>query len=340
MLQNRSSVSHFQYLIQYTNEVSTRVAFSYLIPVRNGMRFLPKFRNQIDAFCADSNDEVVIINDTSSDDTEKFLKVWSAENPALKVLNNSSPGLVNALNLGILECSNDWIARFDVDDLYSSERLISQAFAIESNTAAIFCDYSISSQNGFRLSSIKTGISSEATRISLIRNRRTPHPGVVFNREAVLNAGGYRVEDFPCEDLSLWLRLSRSHKITTVPIELLNYRINPESISSSQRVKMKSKKYEILKKYAVSNQEVLSYISMFQDYVNLTKSSSFSFNRIVTSLDEIQAYSKIFGYLIPKQNEIIEYSGLRNEFEFGIERFRNAYGLLARNSYKRFSNPM
>lgn len=329
----------FEYVIQYTNEVSKRVAFSYLIPVRNGMDFLPKFRNVIDTYSINTNDEVVIINDTSSDGTEDFLKSWSKKNPAVKVLNNLSPGLVNALNLGISECGHEWIARFDVDDVYSSERLNLQSAAIEKDTAAIFCDYSISTKSGTRLSSIKSGISSEATRISLIRSRRTPHPGVIFNREAVLNAGGYRVEDFPCEDLSLWLRLSNTHKIATVPIELLNYRINPGSISSSQRVNMKAKKYEILKRYPITKDEVFRYVSMFQDYINFTKSFSFPINRVSASLEEIQACSRVFEYAVPKRSEFMEYSRLKDGIQIEVEKFRNIYELLARNSYKRFSNP-
>jgi glycosyltransferase involved in cell wall biosynthesis len=319
--------------------MSKRVAFSYLIPVRDGMKFLPNFRKDIDSISKNSNDQIVIVNDASSDETEIFLRKWSATNPALKVLNNPSPGLVNALNLGLSECNNDWIARFDVDDIYSIDRLSIQSYAIQKDTAAIFCDYSISTINGVRLSSIKTGISSEATRISLIRNRRTPHPGVIFNKEAVLGVGGYRIDDFPCEDLSLWLRLSHRNKISSVPFELLNYRVNPGSISSSNRVNMMKKKYEILNTFPITIDEVLLHISSFQDYMEFTSSLSYPINRVVASLGDIHTCSRIFGYTIPKKNEIIGRSRDRDELSFRKEMIRNTFELVARNTYKRFSNP-
>jgi glycosyltransferase involved in cell wall biosynthesis len=316
-----------------------RIAFSYLIPVRNGMAFLPQLRNVVDKISFNTNDEIVIINDGSTDGTDKFLSQWCLSNPALKVLNNTSAGLVSALNLGISASSRDWIARFDVDDVYSLERLNVQADAIQNDVAAIFSDYCISTERGTRVSSIKTAISSEATRISLIHNRRTPHPGVVFNKEAVLSVGGYRLEDFPCEDLSLWLRLSKSHRITTVPQELLKYRINRGSISSTQRVRMLTKKFEILRKYPLTQVEVFNHVSKFQDYLDLIAFDPCVLNRVVNSLEDIQECSRLFGYEVPKGKEIIKETTLANNRSLKIEKCRNLVELIARNSYKRISNP-
>jgi glycosyltransferase involved in cell wall biosynthesis len=319
--------------------MKNRIAFSYLIPVRNGMTFLPQLRNVVDKLSYNTNDEILIINDGSTDGTDMFLSQWGLDNPALKVLRNTSAGLVNALNLGVSRSSRDWIARFDVDDVYSLERLNVQADAIQNDVAAIFSDYCISTKQGTRVSSIKTAISSEATRISLIHNRRTPHPGVVFNKDAVLSVGGYRLEDFPCEDLSLWLRLSKTYRITTVPIELLKYRINRGSISSTQRVKMLTKKLEILRKYPITQEEVFNHVSEFQDYVDLIASDPFVLNRVVNSLEDIHECSRVFGYEVPKGKEIIKETSLANNHSLKIEKCRNLIEFIVRNSYKRISNP-
>ena len=303
------------------------------------MAFLPQLRNVVDKLSHNTSDEIVIINDGSTDGTDKFLRHWSLDNPALKVLCNTSAGLVSALNLGISASSRDWIARFDVDDVYSLERLNIQAGAVQNDVAAIFSDYSISTKQGKRVSSIKTAISSEATRISLIHNRRTPHPGVVFNKEAVLSVGGYRLEDFPCEDLSLWLRLSENYRITTVPVELLKYRINRGSISSTQRVKMLTKKLEILGRYPITQEEVFNHASKFQSYLDLISSDPFVLNRAVNSLEDIHECSRVFGYELPKSKEIVKETSLANNRSLKFEKYRNLIELIVRNSYKRISNP-
>jgi hypothetical protein len=318
----------------------SKISFSYLIPVRNGMPFLPNFRKIIDQLSERTNDEVLIVNDASTDGTDDFLYRWSKENPALNVLTNKAPGLVNALNLGIRESSHNWIARFDVDDVYSPRRLELQGNAVQQNTAAIFSDYTISTKSGIKLSSIRTAISNEATRISLIQSRRTPHPAVIFNKAAIQSVGGYHIDDFPCEDLSLWLRLSKTGQIATVPFELLKYRLNPTSISSTQRFNMKLKKVAILNQYPITQLEVMTFISMFQEYAQLIESSHSALNRIASSLSEIQECSKIYGYSLPKRSEIFAQESLRTTLSLGIEDNRNLYERIIRNSYKKLSSPL
>jgi hypothetical protein len=70
--------------------------------------------------------EVLYFKGEKADGT--FIGLWVPSILAfgiyLKLINNSKNGIVNALNLGILESENNWIARFDVDDDYSETRLI------------------------------------------------------------------------------------------------------------------------------------------------------------------------------------------------------------------------
>ena len=320
--------------------MTSRVEFSYLIPIRNGMAYLPNFRIMIDELSRGTNDEIVIVNDGSTDGTGEFLSLWSKDNPALKLVNNKITGLVNALNLGIKECSYEWIARFDVDDTYSLQRLNLQAEAIQGDTAAIFSDYTIATKNGKIVSRIRSAIFGEATRISLVRNRRTPHPGVIFNKAAVQSVGGYIMGDFPCEDLSLWLRLSKNDRICTVPFELFKYRINPGSVSSTQNAKMVLQKHNVLKRYPLTQVEITDFASRFEDYVESVSSMSMAVNRIASSLQEIQHCSDIFGYSVPKTKEIIKDLTFINTLNFRMENARNLSELILRNSYKKISKPI
>jgi hypothetical protein len=123
---------------------------------------------------------------------------------------------------------------------------------ISNNTVAIFSDYTFFSDKHKNLGRIPSALTKEAVSISLSLSQRTAHPSVVYNKLAVENVGGYSIEDFPAEDLSLWLRLSRVGSLVSVEKNLLNYRLDANSVSFQRRKEILIKKHEILEKIGVN----------------------------------------------------------------------------------------
>ena len=80
---------------------------------------------------------VVCIDDGSTDKSTNYLSTIELKVPNLRVIYTKGIGLVNALNLGIRESSNNWIARYDVDDTYPSYRVAKQKKLISSDVAAV-----------------------------------------------------------------------------------------------------------------------------------------------------------------------------------------------------------
>jgi glycosyltransferase involved in cell wall biosynthesis len=174
----------------------------------------------------------------------------------LRILDSPEPGLVNALNLGLRESSNTWIARFDVDDNYDSARISKQIEAIQANDVAIFSDYSIMSESKLNLGTIYSPVNPLACSISLINSERTAHPSALINKDAVLAVGGYLNEDFLVEDLSLWLRLSRVGNLRSVPKTLLHYTLSKSSVSSQNNAMMIQNKNHLLKRLPINPSHV------------------------------------------------------------------------------------
>ena len=232
-----------------------RAPVTFLMPVKNGDLFLDNSMRSIENLSLEG-DEILIVNDMSTDRTSRILEEFSTLNSQISVLNNSKPGLVNALNLGIQNARHDLIARVDVDDLYMDNRVSSQLAVFDDDTVAVLSDYSLFSDSSGELGSIVSAVYPVATSCSLIASQRTPHSSVIFSREAVIEAGGYRSEDFPAEDLSLWLRLSRLGNIKSVPEVLLKYRLNPLGITSTQRHKMLTKKESLLQIIKVNPRDI------------------------------------------------------------------------------------
>jgi glycosyltransferase involved in cell wall biosynthesis len=186
-------------------------------------------------------------------------------NERVRVIRNPKPGLVEALNLGINEASNDWIARFDVDDGYRSDRLNLQRRLITNTRAAIFCDYQFISESGKNLGIIPSPIFPEPTALSLYFSQQTPHPGVIYNKRAVTSVGGYRKRDFPAEDISLWLRLAKVGELVSVPETLLNYRLSRISVSAQNRNIAKHLTKSLVSEIGVNENNVTKCLETWRD---------------------------------------------------------------------------
>jgi glycosyltransferase involved in cell wall biosynthesis len=237
-----------------------------LLPVKNGERYLENLIPQIISN-TNSSDEIIIINDHSTDNTKRELLKWNKELPNLRILDSSKPGLVNALNLGLRESSNTWIARFDVDDNYDPARLSKQIEAIQANDVAIFSDYAIKSEGKRDLGTIYSPVNPLACSISLINSERTAHPSALINKDAAFAVGGYLNEDFLVEDLSLWLRLSRVGNLRSVPETLLYYTLSKNSVSARNRALMIQNKTDLLKKLPINPSHVKDVQLDYEKYL-------------------------------------------------------------------------
>jgi glycosyltransferase involved in cell wall biosynthesis len=221
------------------------IPITAILPVRNAASWLPKTFTSVLANL-ETEDELIVIDDGSTDSSLEIINRLAA-NRDIKVLKGNRKGLVQALNLGLENASHDWIARFDADDFYPSERIKRQRMQITHGLGAIFCDYEILINGKKSLGIIASPVFDFATRISLLRSQRTAHPSVLFDKSLAVKVGGYREQDFPAEDLSLWLRISNFGRLESVPFLGLKYNLNNTSISSTRYGEAKVRSLELVK---------------------------------------------------------------------------------------------
>jgi glycosyltransferase involved in cell wall biosynthesis len=240
---------------------------SILMPVQNGSIYLSKAKSCISENIL-ANDQIVIVNDNSTDDTLEFLQEWAREDPRVLILNNDSPGLVNALNLGVYNCTSNWIARFDVDDIYSLDRLAKQRTLIAPEIVGIFSDYWVVSENGHALGKFPSAVTNFGITVSLLQGRRTAHPSALLNRQKIQSVGLYKIDDFPAEDLGLWLRLINHGIFRSVPEPLLFYTLSKTSVTLSKRKESQIKKRQLIQSYFASNCKIRVSSSDLDDLVS------------------------------------------------------------------------
>ncbi|HFE49104.1 MAG TPA: glycosyltransferase [Chromatiaceae bacterium] len=181
--------------------------------------------------------ELLAIDDASTDGSAAI--VQALNEPRVRLLRNPRPGLVNALNLGLAEARAALIARMDGDDVMRPRRLEKQLAAMRAEPALSLC---ASQARLFPDAHIKAGYRAyidwqnrllRPAQIDTAIFTESPfvHPSVMFRRDHILAAGGYRHGDFP-EDYELWLRLhARGARMRKLAEVLLDWRDGPRRLS-------------------------------------------------------------------------------------------------------------
>lgn len=262
-----------------------------LMPVKNGTSYIQTSLTQIQLACK-ATDEIIVIDDFSDDNTAQIVKNASKQDARIRLIKNSIPGIVGALNLGLSEASNDWIARFDVDDKYESNRIEEQRARISSNIIGVFSDYDFFSEDVPYLGIMPSAINSDAVAISLISSQRTPHPSILFNKASVLEVGGYQQKDFPAEDLSLWLRMSRVGKLISIPKVLLHYRISSGSVTGTKRRAANSMKRRLLENIGINSRSIQKVLDDFEQIIENYGEENYSNEREILLIRDLLMIQK------------------------------------------------
>jgi glycosyltransferase involved in cell wall biosynthesis len=261
------------------NKVPT---ISGVLPIKNGEKWIPITLPKI-LSCLEERDELVIVDDGSTDNTLRLVSDFAGNDQRIHIVRLQSRGLVEALNEGIGQSKNSWIARFDIDDFYSQDRLKIQRLKINHHIAAIFTDYRIKLNGNYNLGLIASPITDSATRLSLLRSQRTAHPSALFSKEKFVSAGGYVSSEFPAEDLGLWVRISNFGKLISVDSEGLQYNLRQGSISRVNRDTIILKKQRIVESYI----EMLNIDSVFdklQETLETYSQTTFARDRVLLHL--------------------------------------------------------
>jgi len=275
------------------------VSVSYLLPIKNGDIYLSSIFQYLERNFHTS-DQIVFVNDASTDNTLKSLKAFSNLHSDwnIKIIDGPGMGIIKALNIGVDQCDNQWIARFDVDDDYVDGRIDIQRPFLKENVAAVFCDYQLHFPNGRAAGFIPSPVKNISVILSLPFSQQTPHPGVIFNKEKFLTVGSYSDKDFPIEDLGLWLRLATVGELLSVPKILLNYQVSNSGTIGSKRKLATEKLSELTSDLDPIWSVIKNNISDIPDLYKELDEFPRSFERKMLFFRNVK-YWRRRGYLIP-----------------------------------------
>lgn len=105
---------------------------SVIICVYNGEKYIASSLNSV-LNQTYKNIEIVVVNDGSTDHTEKIVLAY----PNIKYIYQPNQGVAAARNTGLRQCSGEYIAWLDADDLYLPTKIQEQVSFIENTDADI-----------------------------------------------------------------------------------------------------------------------------------------------------------------------------------------------------------
>lgn len=217
---------------------------SIILPVYNAQDYL---KESVDSILNQTytNFELIILNDGSTDDSEKIISSYT--DSRIKYHFHSNKGLGATLNIGLKLSSGKYIARQDQDDISHPNRLKKQVDFLEKNESILLLG---TRAKIFFTNSSNFEFHNHATRpcdlkFDLLFDNPFVHSSVMFRKSTIDKIGDYKIDRNLYEDYELWSRFSQVGDLANLPEVLVNYRHHEKGLSSN---------VDNFKKYALFDQ--------------------------------------------------------------------------------------
>lgn len=214
--------------------MSAQPLISVLLPVYNSAAFITATMQSILAQ-TEGNFELLVLNDGSTDESEKVIRTFS--DSRVRYFHHPNMGLVGTLNRGIAEAQGRYIARIDADDICLPERFAKQVAWLEAypQTALAGCFVTFINERGETTGiwpEDRSNYTAAQIRQTLPYTNCMAHPGIMV-RTSVLRKYLYNPAQRHIEDYDLWLRMQAGGEVMEkVPEALLLYRVHSASITA------------------------------------------------------------------------------------------------------------
>ena len=167
-------------------------------------------------------DEIIVVDDGSTDDTPEALLKFK---DSIRVLKQKNSGVSSARNAGIRAASGEWLAFLDSDDLWLPDKLKAQARALADSSRQ---DYRViytdekwvkdgrHKNQGKRHQKYSGRIYENCLPLCVIS------PSSVMMHRSVFDTVGYFDENLPaCEDYDMWLRVCARYPVLCLDEKLI-----------------------------------------------------------------------------------------------------------------------
>lgn len=208
------------------------------MPVRNAARWLGNAIKSVqDQTFRDF--ELIVIDDGSDDKSPRIIDERFRSDPRIIAIRQDRLGLVAALNSGLVASRGQFIARLDADDLAKPQRLERQNEYLENHPEiGLLGSWAEKiNEQGLIVGTLRPPADSRELSSLLARTNPFLHSSIMMRKTILEAAGAYRAAFDGAEDYDLWMRMSEIAGIANLPDYLLQYRVHPDSVTHTHRVR-------------------------------------------------------------------------------------------------------
>lgn len=206
---------------------------SVVIPVFNGERYLEK---AVHSAHAAGVEEILVIDDGSTDRTPNILLAMQSQIPTIRVLSQKNRGESAALNRGLGACTQPFVIFLSADDIIYSDGVTSQLEAHEANPSlvATYPNWQMIDDEGKEISMVET---KDFSQLKLVGDLEClPGPGSMIRVSAMRSLGYARKEGIRFwSDLDQWIRLAQIGPIERVEVTGAAWRLHEENATHAAR---------------------------------------------------------------------------------------------------------
>lgn len=180
------------------------------------------------------NFELLVVNDCSTDGTEKLVESFAAKDSRVRLISNEkNSGVSYTRKHGLEEAKGEWIAILDSDDAWAPEKLEKQiALQGKTNADLLFTGSTFVDADGQPIGWYLAA-PAEVTYRRLLKQNILSNSSALVRKE--LYAKHYALGDGMHEDFAIWLSiLQEGRKAYGVDEPLLIYRIAKSSKSGNK----------------------------------------------------------------------------------------------------------
>jgi glycosyltransferase involved in cell wall biosynthesis len=254
---------------------------SIILPTYNGERFIA---SAIESCLSQSysNIELIIVNDSSTDNTAVIIERYASADRRVKVINNArNMKLPGSLNIGFDKAAGEYFTWTSDDNLLGVNAIEKMVEALQNNPEAdvVYSSYSFIDENGRHLGVY--GDEPECLIFSCIVGAC-----FLYRRHVHFELKGYDAKKFRMEDMDFWLRASEKFRFLYLSeAEMYKYRKHTQSLTST-----------IYGNEEIHTEYLNHYFDSFEVFFNKYLNAGFS-------KDDVENHLKIFFEKQPDRKE-------------------------------------
>lgn len=262
-----------------------------VIPVYNGEKYVSL---AIDSALRQTykNIEIIVVNDGSSDSTDRICKSYGNK---IKYLKKENGGVSTALNLAIQNMNGEYFSWLSHDDLYYSEKIEEEIKYINDNNlmntkTIIYSNCSYNDQNGYYLGKTihESNLLNKDSAYSLL-NGAINGLTLLIPKKAFQEAGVFDTKLRCTQDYDMWFRMyKKGYKFVHIPNILTVTRIHKESVTNTSPKYLKEVKefwIDLIEYFSNKDKERL-YGSVYNYYYNIYNSIDKEYTDVINYCEE------------------------------------------------------